>query len=223
MSKIKPLVEALTGIMGLLSFADCAEVGGLAGDNRTEYEEIWLPQAKAALANAGFPELDGPGREYVERFNAHIRARDARKAFPFTTRGVGKLPTIVELIRLNSFVERMLGNANEGEQIVCEYQVGYDVQEAVLLHGYHDEKNPFGRDEHYYQSWRSAVKAWQEYYAKYGALEDAEIWIYLDVFNVDAKLEFSRQIGNLCLLMLYEGEVGLYYNHMRGVVEPPQP
>lgn len=218
MSKTEPLVEALTGIMGLLSFADCDEVGGLV---RTEYEEIWLPQAKAALAAAGYPLDDGPGREYVEAFNAHVRAQDAREAFPFTTRGVGKLPTIVELIRLNSFVERVIGNSN-GEPVICEYQVGYDVGIAIQ-NGYKDDSNPYSHDEDYHQSWRSAVRKWRQLVTKYGALEGAEIWIYLDVFNVDDDQAKFHQVANLCLLSLYQGEVGLYYNHMRGVVEPPQP
>lgn len=193
MSKIKPLVEALTGIMGLLSFAD-DDAGGLAGDNRTEYEEIWLPKAEAALAAAGYPLDDGPGREYVERFNAHVRAQDARKAFPFTTRGFGKFPTVVELIRLDHLVQRILKEPDEdpdGDPIVCEYQVGWRI--------------PGDEWEEYYQSWPSAFRCFRKYINDHRTTPH-ECWIKLDCFTVDADNCKNNSLGNMEMLIFANGE-----------------
>lgn len=202
MSKIKPLVEALTGIMGLLSFAE-QDGRGLAGDNQTELETVWLPKAEAALAAAGYPIDDGPGREYVEAFNAHVRAQDARKAFPFTTHGEGKPATTLEMMRIHSLIERWLDRAN-GETVVCEYQVGDNNLEK------------------YFQSWRSASHYFWKLLPRPCQFTD-NVWCYLDVFTVDDKGDHLRNLGNVCLLSLYEGDIGLYCKDQRGITQPPQP
>ena len=37
--------NVLRGLMGLLNFAD----GNMTGDNRAEYEEVWMPLAELSL------------------------------------------------------------------------------------------------------------------------------------------------------------------------------
>lgn len=217
----------------VINWAAIREEGGLwcpecghewAEPDTTTASDVWTcVQCKATFER--HPQSaeadDGPGPEYIEAFNAHIEALKAPPAIPFTTRGFGKLPTRLEMIRLQSFVEKSMHNSNGGP-IVCEYQVGYDVGIAVQ-NGYKDDDNPYSCNEDYHQSWRSAVRKWQQLFTKYGALEGAEIWIYLDIFEVDDDQAKFHQVANVCLLSLYQGEVGLYYNHMRGLVEPPQP
>ena len=186
------LIEALTGIMGLIDFADGH--GGLAGDNRTEYDEIWLPKAEQALALAGLPVDDGPGAEYTERFFAHIEALKAPPAFPFETRGFGRWPTVIEMIRLDRLVQRMLKEPDEdpdGEPIVCEYQVGWRV--------------PGDEWEEYHQSWPSAVRCFHRYIDAHKSTNH-EVWIHLDVFTVDKDNCKNNSIGNMEMLIFADGE-----------------
>ena len=196
MSKIKPLVEALTGIMGLLAFAD-DNADGLGGDKRAEYEDIWLPKAEAALKDAGYPLDDGPGPEYVARFNAHTRtleARDAMPTFSFTTRGFGCWPTVIEMIRLDHLVQRILKEPDEdpdGEPIVCEYQVGWRI--------------PGDEWEEYHQSWPSAVRCFHKYINDHRATPH-ECWIKLDCFTVDEDNCKNNSLGNMEMLIFANGE-----------------
>lgn len=193
MSKTKPLVDALTGILEMVRYADM-DGRGLAGDNQTELETVWLPKAEAALKDAGYPLDDGPGREYVEAFNAHVRAQDAREAFPFTTRGFGKPPTVIEMIRLDHLVQRILKEPDEdpdGEPIVCEYQVGWRI--------------PGDEWEEYHQSWPSAARCFHKYIDNHRATPH-ECWIKLDCFTVDADNCKNNSLGNMEMLIFANGE-----------------
>lgn len=180
----------------------CPECGhDEAEPDMTTASDVWICDAcdhKFERNPDNPPVIEPPGAEYIEAFNAHVMARSANEAFPFTIYGTGRPARLLEMIRSHSMVERYLPDS-DGLQITLQYHVDTSV----------------GRDV-YCASWTSAVRSFWKFYRRCQEPTD-EVSAYLDVWTPD------ERIATICMLSFFRGEVGLYYNHMRGLVEPPQP